>query len=129
MPTFVHLADGTKTVFNCTSSALAKTVRVNGAIVTPFATANGSATLTTPPVRGATVEIFYGPLNGADPTIALGSNGYVPMAVENGFRPVITPVVRYLGAGADAGVFALDPNALKVDVHMDGASTIAHTSY
>ena len=119
MPTFVQIADGTKTVFNVSTSANAKTVRVNGVVVAPFSTTNGSVTLSIPPAVGAVVEVFYAPLKGADPTIAAGSAGYVPMAVENGYRPVITPVVQYFGAGADAVPFTLDPTARKVDVHLD----------
>ena len=123
MPTFVQVADGTKTVFNCSSSSNTKTVRVNGVVVTPQATGLTSATFTAAPVRGALVEIFYAPLNGADPTIALGSAGYVPMAVENGYRPVITPVVQFFGVGADAMAFTLDPLARKVDVHLDPSAS------
>jgi hypothetical protein len=125
MPTFVHLADGTKTVFNCATSAFAKTVRVNGAVVVPQATANGNVTFAAAPVRGAVVEIFYAPLNGADPTLPLGNANYVPMAVECGYKPVITPVVRYSGLNADAAVFTLDPLAKAVEVRVDSAWVLA----
>ena len=109
MPTFVHTADGSKTAFNFLTSALAKTVRINGAVVTPASLTNSVATITPAPVSGSVVEIIYGPLNGANPAT-------IPMAIEQTYAPVITPVVRYWGAGADSLAFAFDPLAKKIDV-------------
>ena len=109
MPTFVHTADGSKTVFNFLTNASAKTVRVNGAVVAPSTLTNSAATITPAPLTGSIVEIIYGPLNGADPTT-------IPTALEQTYKPVITPVVRYWGAGADSLVFTFDPLAKKIDV-------------
>ena len=116
MPTFVHTADGSKTVFNFSTSALAKTVRVNGAVVTPATLTNSAATITPAPLIGSIVEVIYGPLNGANPAT-------IPTAIEQTYAPVITPVVRYWGAGADSLAFTLDTNARKVDVYAAGLTT------
>lgn len=110
MPTFTYIADGSKTVFNFPSSALAKTVRVNGVAVTPTGTTNTTATLSPAPASGATVEVFYGPLNGADPLT-------VPLALQQGYTPVITPVVRFWGPNADSVAFTLDMTAQVVDIY------------
>ena len=116
MPTFVHTADGSKTVFKCVSSAQPKTARINGAIVTPLGTSANSVTFAAPPAANSIVEIIYGPLNGADPTT-------IPTAMEQTYSPVITPVVKYMNAGADVVPFTLEANAKLISVYAGGRCT------
>jgi len=117
MPTFVHTADGQKTTFNCASSPLPKTVRVNGTPVTDVGTASvTSVTVSPAPAVGSIVEILYGPFNGADPLT-------VPMALISSYTPVITPVVKYRCAGAELLPYILDPKAKTMNIWTTTAST------
>ena len=119
MPTFVHTADGQKTTFNCASSPLPKTVRVNGVPVTDVGTANViSVTVSPAPTAGSIVEILYGPFNGANPLT-------VPMALTSSYTPVITPVVKYRCAGAESLAYTVDLKSKS----MDSWTTTASTDY
>ena len=138
MPTFLHTANGSKTVFKCLSSVLAKSVRVDGIVVAPSATSATSITLAAAPIAGVSVEVMYGEIRtvvnrtpgtpatqsgGAGVTNggALGVSGYYPTAaVVNTAESIAPPVVKYLDATAENVAFTLDPTAAEVSVHGDG---------
>lgn len=141
MPTFSHIANGTKTVFKCQSSALPKFVRVAGVVVTPQSTNATSVTFASPPNAGATVEIMYGPdhpvvnlfvvgtagPNDASTGVGSSSGKYMePQAEALGIRGsnpaeyLAPPVVRYHGDLAENVTFTLDPAWAEVDVMNDG---------
>ena len=145
MPTFVHTANGSKTVFKCLSSALPKSVRVDGIVVVPSATSATSVTLATAPLAGVTVEVMYGETRtvvnhspgtpphqaggaGRTPGGPMGVLGYYPLpTVINTAKSIAPPIISYRGDTAENVVFTLDPNAAEVAVFSDGRIVSSRT--
>jgi len=136
MPTFVHTADGVKTVFKCLPSASTKFVRVDGIVKTPRATSAGSVTLAVAPTKGVSVEIIYDPIRtvvdrtpgvpmnkgdggSAEAGGAFNALGYYPTAF-NSAASIAPPVINYRDAGAENVTFVLDPTWTDVDVLANG---------
>lgn len=111
MPTFISTGDASKTTFACATSGLAKTARVDGIPVTTASDNGNSVTLTAAPAKGSIVEVFYAPLNGADPLT-------VPFTLNARIAPVITPVVRYTGQGSETTPYTVDPNAKRMNIYV-----------
>ena len=140
MPTFVQMANGSKTVFKCLSSALPKFVRVGGVVTTPLSSNATSVTFATAPRSGFSVEVMYGAISavvdqspgsvvtpplsgGAGETYGgpLNVRGNYPLpTVFNSAQSIAPPVVNYLDDTAENVTFTLDPRAASVDVFGDG---------
>lgn len=140
MPTFVQIANGSKTVFKCLPSALPKFVRVGGVVTAPQSSNTTSVTFATAPLRGFSVEVIYGAISAVvdeSPGSVItppGSNGqgetyggplnvrgnYPLPTVYNSAKSIAPPVVNYRDDTAENVVFTLEPNAASVDVFGDG---------
>lgn len=138
MPTFVHIANGSKTTFKCLTSALPKRVRVDGIVVIPQSSTATSVTFAAPPLAGVTVEVMYGEIRavvarspgtppaqagGAGVTLGggLGVYGFHPTAtVVNTAESIAPPVISFRDGTAENVVFTLDPQATEIDVWGDG---------
>jgi hypothetical protein len=139
MPTFVHTANGSKTVFKCLSSALPKFVRVDGKVTAPQSSNANSVTFAVAPQAGLTVEIMYGAIRTvvdlapgmppidtwvkSPPPMSHYDRFPLPTVAVNTAQSIAPPVVIYRDSGAENVVFVLDPEAGEVDVLGDGRIT------
>ena len=128
MPTFVYIADGSKTLFRFPGEATVTTARVNGVVIDPASASSDSVRFRTAPPSGAVVEIIQRPASES------GEQGWAhpvtldisPMSLAVGAVIRFPPLVRYWSSEADAVPFVLDPLATKIDVTGNGTRHVTH---